>query len=156
MLKKIVVAAYVGIACFLTSFTPKISSDDRTQHNKIQEQPIDITWQVLANMNASLQVMSNYGNIIKENVHGKKIKVSGFVIPIDSKSYVLSKNVYSHCFFCSTSAGAETILGIQFKSKPPRLKTDTYISLEGTFFYNDKNSDDWKFSIHNAVITYKK
>ena len=47
-------------------------------------------------------------------------------------------------------------MGIQFKNKTPRLKTDTYITLEGTFFYNDKNKDDLIFNIQNAVITNKK
>jgi len=150
MLKKIIITLYVATALFLMGFTPQ-----NNQHNS-QEEPIEMTWEVLANISKSMKVMANYSNTIKESLHGKKIKISGYVIPIDSKSYVLSKNMYSHCFFCSTSAGIETIMGIQFKNKPPRLKTDTFITLEGTFFYNDKNKDDWTFYVQNAVITNKK
>ena len=131
-------------------FTPQ------NNQNNSQEELTEMTWEVLANISKSMRVMANYSNTIKESLHGKKIKISGYVIPIDSKSYVLSKNMYSHCFFCSTSAGIETIMGIQFKNKPPRLKTDTFITLEGTFFYNDKNKDDWTFYVQNAVITNKK
>ncbi len=155
MLKKIVIAVYSGLAVFLMSFSTGKTEKSFAQTN-VQDQPTEVTWQMLGRMGGSLQVMANYGDVIKESLQGKKIKISGFVIPTDSKSYVLSKNVYSHCFFCSTSAGIETIMGIQFKNKPPRLKTDTYITLEGTFFFNDKNKDDWTFSIHNAVITHKK
>lgn len=155
MLKKIVVLVYCAFAVFLMSFSSHKTASSLIQNNA-QEQPTEVTWQMLARMGGSLKVMANYGNIIKESLQGKKIKVNGFVIPTDSKSYVLSKNVYSHCFFCSTNAGIETIMGIQFKKKPPRLKTDTYITLEGTFFFNDKNPDDWTFSIHDAVIINKK
>lgn len=155
MLRKIIIAVYCGLAVFLMNFSI-IKKDRSLTKTNVQDQPIEVTWLMLGRLGGSLQVMQNYGDVIKESLQGKKIKISGFVIPIDSKSYVLSKNVYSHCFFCSTSAGIETVMGIQFKNKPPRLKTDTYITLEGTFFYNDKNKDDWTFYVQNAVITNKK
>lgn len=155
MLKKTLVAAYCASAFFLMGFSTGKFEKPYTQ-NSVQKQITEVTWLMLGRMGGSLQVMANYGDIIKESLQGKKIKISGYVIPTDNKSYVLSKNMYSHCFFCSTSAGIETIMGIQFKNKPQRLKTDTYITLEGTFFYNDKNKDDWTFSIQNAVITNKK
>ena len=154
MLKKIIIAVYCGLAVFLMSFS-KSKKEYSVQAN-FQDQSTEITWQMLGRMGGSLQVMQNYGDVIKESLQGKKIKISGFVIPLDSKSYVLSKNVYSHCFFCTKNAGIETLMGIQFKNKTPRLKTDTFITLEGTFFYNDKNKDDLIFNIQNAVITNKK
>lgn len=154
MLKKIIITVYCGLAFFLMSF----SADKTKKFNEttVQDQPTEVTWQMLGRMGGSLKVMANYGDAIKESLQGKKIRISGFVIPTDNKSYVLSKNVYSHCFFCSISAGIETIMGIQFKNKQPRLKTDDYITLEGVFYFNDKNKDDWTFSIQNAVITNKK
>lgn len=154
MLKKIIIAVYCGLAIFLMSFST--SKNEYSVQTNVQDQPTEVTWQMLGRMGGSLQVMQNYGDVIKESLQGKKIKISGFVIPLDSKSYVLSKNVYSHCFFCNKNAGIETLMGIQFKNKTPRLKTDTYITLEGTFFYNDKNKDDLIFNIQNAVITNKK
>ena len=154
MLKKIIIAVYCGLAVFLMSFST--SKNGYSVQTNIQDQPTEITWQMLGRMGGSLQVMQNYGDVIKEPLQGKKIKISGFVIPLDSKSYVLSKNVYSHCFFCNKNAGIETLMGIQFKNKTPRLKTDTFITLEGTFFYNDKTKDDLIFNIQNAVITNKK
>lgn len=153
MLKKLIIGLYAATAVFLMGFT---SGTANTKYAEIQEQDrTEITWEQLANISRSLKMMGNFDNVIRESLHGKKIKMSGYIIPADTKSYVLSKNVFSHCFFCST-AGIETIMGIRFKGKLPRLKTDAYVTLEGTFFYNDKDRDDWPFSIHNAVITFKK
>lgn len=81
----------------------------------------------------------------------KTIIMSGFIIPIDNKTYALSKNVFASCFFCG-QAGPETIMGIKFKDPNMRLKTDQYVTLEGTFRYNDSDVDDWIYHIENAVI----
>ena len=82
----------------------------------------------------------------------KPIVMSGFIIPIDNKNYALSKNVFASCFFCG-QAGPETIMGIKFKNPGMKLKTDQYVTLQGTFRYNDADVDDWIYHIENAVIT---
>jgi len=82
----------------------------------------------------------------------KQIVMSGFIIPIDNKNYALSKNVFASCFFCG-QAGPETIMGIKFKAPNMKLKTDQYVTLTGTFRYNDSDVDDWIYHIENAVIT---
>lgn len=81
----------------------------------------------------------------------KKIVMSGFIIPIDNVSFALSKNVFASCFFCG-QAGPETIMGIKFKGATPKLKTDQYVTLVGTFRYNDNDVNDWIYHIENAVI----
>jgi len=81
----------------------------------------------------------------------KHITMSGFIIPIDNKNYALSKNVFASCFFCG-QAGPETIMGIKFKNPGMKLKTDQYVTLQGTFRYNDSDVDDWIYHIENAVI----
>ena len=106
MLKKTVIAVYCGLAVFLMSFST--NKNEYSVQTNVQDQPTEVTWQMLGRMGGSLQVMQNYGDVIKESLQGKKIKISGFVIPLDSKSYVLSKNVYSHCFFCNKNAGIDT------------------------------------------------
>ena len=85
----------------------------------------------------------------------KPIVMSGFIIPIDNKTYALSKNVFASCFFCG-QAGPETIMGIKFKDPSIRLKTDQYVTLQGTFRYNDSDVDDWIYHIENAVIVKGK
>ena len=82
----------------------------------------------------------------------KQIVMSGFIIPIDNKNYALSKNVFASCFFCG-QAGPETIMGIKFKNPNMKLKTDQYVTLTGTFRYNDSDVDDWIYHVENAVIT---
>lgn len=82
----------------------------------------------------------------------KPIVMSGFIIPIDNKNYALSKNVFASCFFCG-QAGPETIMGIKFKNPNMKLKTDQYVTLQGTFRYNDNDVDDWIYHVENAVIT---
>lgn len=84
----------------------------------------------------------------------KTIVMSGFIIPIDNKNYALSKNVFASCFFCG-QAGPETIMGIKFKDPGIKLKTDQYVTLQGTFRYNDNDVDDWIYHIENAVIVKK-
>ena len=74
-----------------------------------------------------------------------------FIVPIDNKSYSLSKNVFAACFFCGKS-GPETIAGIKFKGTTPKLKTDTYVTLKGTFRYNETDVEDWIYHIENAEI----
>lgn len=81
----------------------------------------------------------------------KPITMSGFIIPIDNKNYALSKNVFASCFFCG-QAGPETIMGIKFKNPGMKLKTDQYVTLQGTFRYNESDVDDWIYHIENAVI----
>lgn len=83
---------------------------------------------------------------------GKKVVLSGFIVPVDTKTYALSKNVFAACFFCG-KAGPETITGLKFKGATPKLKTDQYVTIEGIFRYNDSDVDDWIYHIDQAVIT---
>lgn len=160
MLKKLIIATYLGTAVFLMSFSPKYTDvkNERTEFQK----PTEITWQLLGQIDFVKQKNPYYGevmypminNTLKE-LQGKKIKASGFIVPIDSKSYALSKNVFAQCFFCG-NAGPETIMGIKFKGATPKLKTDTYVTMEGTFRYNADDIDDWIYHIEDAVITHQK
>lgn len=86
--------------------------------------------------------------------NNKTIYMTGFIVPIDNKNYALSKNVFASCFFCG-QAGPETIMGIKFKNPATKLKTDQYVTLQGTFRYNDDDVDDWIYHIENAVIVSK-
>ena len=77
--------------------------------------------------------------------------MTGFVIPIDNTNYALSKNVFASCFFCG-KAGPETIMGIKFRNQKTKLKTDQYVTLEGTLRLNDADVEDWIYHIEDAVI----
>ena len=68
------------------------------------------------------------------------------------KNYAISKNVFAACFFCGKS-GPETISWeLNLKESLPKLKTDQYVTLKGTFRYNENDVEDWIYHIENAVI----
>ncbi|KOS06442.1 hypothetical protein AM493_10650 [Flavobacterium akiainvivens] len=121
-----------------------------------------LTWKLLGQIKYVKKPSDDYPegvmypvvNTSLKGKQGKTIVMSGFIIPIDNKSYALSKNVFASCFFCG-QAGPETIMGIKFKNNGTKLKTDQYVTLTGTFRYNDNDVDDWIYHIENAVVVSK-
>lgn len=160
MLKKTIIALYLGVSVLLMSFTPA-STEIKNERIEFQN-PTEVTWKLLGQIDFIKKKNPHYGEVMYPIVNGtlkalqgKKIKASGFIVPIDSKTYALSKNVFAQCFFCG-NAGPETIMGIKFKGNTPKLKTDTYVTMEGTFRYNADDIDDWIYHIENSVITHQK
>lgn len=121
-----------------------------------------LTWTLLGKIDYLKKADKLYGEVMfpvinpkLKAMQGKPIVISGFIIPIDNKNYAISKNVFAACFFCGKS-GPETIMGIKFKGDLPKLKTDQYVTLKGTFRYNDNDVEDWIYHVENAVITVGK
>lgn len=117
-----------------------------------------LTWKQLAEIKYEKRKHPKYGEvqfpIVNDKVKSKgkkKVYISGFIVPIDSKSYAISKNVFAACFFCG-KAGPESIVGLKFKGATPKLKTDQYVTVEGSFRYNETDADDWIYNIDNVVI----
>ena len=118
-----------------------------------------LTWKLLGRIDYKKKPSKEYPEgvmypIINSTLKAKnkkEIVMTGFIIPIDNKTYALSKNVFASCFFCG-QAGPETIMGIKFKDPSTRLKTDQYVTLKGTFRYNDSDVNDWIYHIENAII----
>ncbi|WP_245594749.1 hypothetical protein [Flavobacterium limnosediminis] len=124
--------------------------------------PDTLSWKLLGEIKFLKKQDKVYGevqfpviNTKLKQTQKKRIVMSGFIVPIDNKSYALSKNVFASCFFCGKS-GPETIMGIKFRGGNPKLRTDQYVTLEGTFRYNDSNVDDWIYHIEDAVIVKGK
>lgn len=120
--------------------------------------PEELTWNLLGQIKFVSKKDPRYGEISfpvvntkLKGLKGQKVRMTGFIVPIDNKTYALSKNVFASCFFCG-QAGPETIMGIVFKGETPKLKTDQYVTLEGNFRYNENDVDDWIYHIENAVI----
>jgi len=118
-----------------------------------------LTWSLLGKIDYLKKPDKVYGEIMfpvinpkLKSLQGKQVTISGFIIPIDNKNYAISKNVFAACFFCGKS-GPETLMGIKFKGELPKLKTDQFVTLKGTFRYNDNDVEDWIYHIENAVIT---
>ncbi len=117
-----------------------------------------LTWKMLGDIKYVRKKHATYGevefpqvNMKLKMMQKKTVFMSGFIVPIDNKNYALSKNVFAACFFCGKS-GPETIAGIKFKGTTPKLKTDTYVTLKGTFRYNETDVEDWIYHIENAEI----
>lgn len=127
--------------------------------NGLMQAPDTLTWKLLGVIKYVNKPSKDYPdgvmfpiiNSTLKTKSNKKIVMSGFIVPIDNVSYALSKNVFASCFFCG-QAGPETIMGIKFKGATPKLKTDQYVTMEGTFRYNDNDVNDWIYHIENAVI----
>ena len=151
---KIILGLVVAVFCL--SFT----TSDKIQIEKTNFliKGDTLTWKVLGEIKYVKKNHHKYGEVqfpvVNEKVKlrgKKKIFISGFIVPIDNKSYALSKNVFASCFFCGKS-GPESIVGLNFKGATPKLKNDQYVTIEGTFRYNEDDADDWIYNLDNAVI----
>ena len=154
---------YIKLSLALVVFISMMSFSDRTTSiekttNKSSISSDTLTWKMLGDIKYVRKKHATYGevefpqvNMKLKTMQKKTVYMSGFIVPIDNKSYALSKNVFAACFFCGKS-GPETIAGIKFKGATPKLKTDTYVTLKGTFRYNETDVEDWIYHIENAEI----
>jgi hypothetical protein len=140
--------------------TPKTNSEANSVWDEVNVSQADtITWKMLGVIKYVKKPHPEYKEgvmfpVINATVKAKgkkRVILSGFIIPVDPTTYALSKNVFASCFFCG-QAGPETITGIKFRGKTPKLKTDQYVTLEGVFRYNDSDVDDWIYHIEDAII----
>ncbi len=141
-------------------FVPSIFIENKFENEELFfSSPDTLSWKLLGIIKYIKKPNKDYPDgvmfpIVNSDLKAKnkkKIVMSGFIVPIDNVSYALSKNVFAACFFCG-KAGPETIMGIKFRGKTPRLKTDQYVTLEGNFRYNDSDVNDWIYHIEDAVI----
>ena len=146
-----VVVAFVAMS-FSFDAKPQVKSENNTF---LQD---TLTWKQLSVIRFVSKKHPTYGEIsfpvVNDNLKklgNKKVVIKGFIVPIDSKNYAISKNVFASCFFCG-KAGPETIAGLKFKGNLPKLKTDQYVTVQGVFRYNEDNADDWIYNIDDVVI----
>jgi hypothetical protein len=156
---KIIMALFLGV--FLFSFQNQ--SEVATFKSSKRFVAADtLTWKLLGEIKYMKKKHASYGevdfpiiNTKLKKLAKKTIVMSGFIVPIDNKNYALSKNVFASCFFCGKS-GPETIMGIKFKGATPKLKTDTYSTIKGTFRPNEDDVEDWIYNVENAEIVKGK
>ena len=156
---KIMMALFLGV--FLFSFQNQ-SEVATFKSSKRFVSPDTLTWKMLGEIKYMKKKHASYGevdfpmiNTKLKKLAKKTIVMSGFIVPIDNKNYALSKNVFASCFFCGKS-GPETIMGIKFKGATPKLKTDTYLTIKGTFRPNENDVEDWIYNCDNAEIVKGK
>ncbi|WP_329805501.1 hypothetical protein [Flavobacterium facile] len=156
---KIMMALFLGV--FLFSFQNQ-SEVATFKSSKRFVSADTLTWKMLGEIKYMKKKHASYGevdfpmiNTKLKKLAKKTIVMSGFIVPIDNKNYALSKNVFASCFFCGKS-GPETIMGIKFKGATPKLKTDTYLTIKGTFRPNENDVEDWIYNCDNAEIVKGK
>ena len=154
----------ISIALLVTFFLFSFSKSTKKEFKSTSKITVEdtLTWKLLGKIDYSKKTVKEYGEVDFPVVNdqlkalGKKtVIISGFIIPIDSKNYAISKNVFAACFFCGKS-GPESLAGIKFKGGGlPKLNTDQYVTLKGTFRYNETDIDDWIYHIDDAEIVKK-
>lgn len=164
-MRNLVLISILFLGCFsaFAKVTPVLKHQSVNNNSFFTATPIDsINWKLLGMIKFIKKADKEYGEVMYPQVNSlvkqkasKKIAISGFIIPIDNTTYALSKNVFASCFFCG-QAGPETIMGIKFKGETPKLKTDQYVTLVGTFRINETDVEDWIYHIDNAVIVKGK
>jgi hypothetical protein len=157
---KIIMALLIGV--FLFSFQNQGEVTTYTSSKRVVVAADTLTWKLLGEIKYMKKKHASYGevdfpviNTKLKKLAKKTIVMSGFIVPIDNKNYALSKNVFASCFFCGKS-GPETIMGIKFKGATPKLKTDTYLTIKGTFRPNEDDVEDWIYNCDNAEIVKGK
>jgi len=157
---KIILALILGV--FLFSFQNQGEVTTYTSSKRVVVAADTLTWKLLGEIKYLKKKHASYGevdfpviNTKLKKLAKKTIVMSGFILPIDNKNYALSKNVFASCFFCGKS-GPETIMGIKFRGATPKLKTDTYLTIKGTFRPNEDDVEDWIYNCDNAEIVKGK
>ena len=101
----------------------------------------DVTFRERLNAQRDFIKIPTFGSSVKE-LEGKQVQIKGYMIPVSLPDdiYVISEKPMSSCFFCG-SAGPETLMALEFKSKPKRFKTDEIRTLKGILALNADNTD---------------
>lgn len=154
-----------GVRVFLVIFTlttllsTVIGKDFIYLHQPLQD---TLTWKILNNLEYKEAKHEQYGTVYLPDFSfeivqfaNKKVIIRGYIIPVDKTTYALSKNVYAACFFCGKS-GPETVMGLNFKENPGKLKMDSNALLTGYFRLNGTNVDDWMYSLDEVEIIHIK
>ena len=87
---------------------------------------------------------------------GKRVRIQGYVIPMEDTwdQVILSRYPFSSCYFCG-GAGPESIAEVTWKGKPPSIKLDQYVLIEGILRLNDKDYEHLNFIISEATLVPK-
>jgi hypothetical protein len=142
-----------------TGINPPSVLTIRFQQPKVKD---TINWKILNQLEYKEQEHEAYGTVMMpvfskevKNFDKKRVVIKGYILPVDRKTYALSKNVYAACFFCG-KAGPETVMGLTFKESPGRIKMDTYATLSGILKINGTDVEDWMYSLTDVEIIHMK
>lgn len=123
----------------------------------------EVTWKDLSQVNFKEEYNAEYDFKVmipefSENIkklHGRKIEIEGYYIPIDEvgyeKSIILSAFPNSQCFFCGLS-GPESVMEVKVKQIPKNLKLDSKLRFRGTLELNEKDLSRLNYILNQAEM----
>lgn len=102
-----------------------------------------------------MEVQKPTVNIIAQQLDGKKILLSGFIIPLSGKlaqsHFMLSKYPQSMCFFCGKS-GPETAAQVFMKDKKKVAFTEEKVTVKGILRINATDINNLLYTLDQAEI----
>lgn len=120
---------------------------------------VELTWRDLADVDFKPKYNEKYGIEFLMPTFGDKIKtydtklvtIKGYFLDISGggKVLLISKNPMASCFFCG-SAGPETIVQVNFKTKPP-FETDQIVKVTGFLKLNAKDVENCNYILNEAT-----
>jgi hypothetical protein len=123
--------------------------------------PLTITWNNLKDVKYQKKFYAEvgeyflyptFGKFLRQ-LNGKPVSINGYVIPVDTEGnvYVVSKFPMAQCFFCGL-AGPETIIMLNFKKKPRRMKTDEKRCFTGRLRLNSESIEELNFILEEVTF----
>ena len=91
-----------------------------------------------------------------DSLDGKTVQIKGFYIPlqVDGKTFALSANPSSMCFFCN-NAGPESVIEVAVPKENPafdKMRTDKFIEIKGKLILNVKDPDHLMYIMKDAKL----
>lgn len=124
-----------------------------------QEEYQSVTWDQLGQITFEEHYSESTGQYVDRPIfspavkalENKKIKISGYVIPMDVELnyYVVSKFPFASCFFCG-GAGPETVIDLQLSDADARFKNDQRATFCGTLRLNTGTFFELPFILKEA------
>ena len=123
----------------------------------------NLTWKQLADVGFEPKFFKEYNQNLLVPVfgktplayEGKEIAVTGYIIPLDTDFFALSKNTYAACFFCG-AAGPETVIELQLKpGASKRYKMDERMTFKGVLRLNDSDINHFNYILEKAEPVVK-
>ena len=123
------------------------------QHNVSWDQLADVTWsETYVDSLGYNQITGTFGQEV-QNLDGKEITISGYVIPLDGMglSYALSKSSFASCFFCG-QAGPETVMDLNVtpRSIKPHRQKETLLTFRGILKVRESNDSGLHYTLDQA------
>jgi len=148
----------ISILALLFSHHSMTFTFPKKQTDAVQE-PIEIRWDDLESIEYKMRFFKPYDAEMSTPVFGekqkaldgKKIIITGFVIPLEENTDLLSlsANPYASCFFCGNASPA-SVMSLYMKDPGKRYMIDDFKTFTGTLRLNYNNPDEFIYYLENA------